>query len=182
MATGSTVAPTSLPGVCSPTSCSPASSPWPDPSDPVQYVLEMMASEPKKIRELAPEVPEHLEQAVHRALSKEPSARFAAMSELLAALGLGMMRPREMSLPPSDSSAGVNRLVVSTPNLDVAASLVRQSLTSAPNLAGSTPVSVPTGTPTGSGARPSATRTTVLVSTVVVVAVAVAAVMFRAYF
>jgi serine/threonine-protein kinase len=156
--------------------------PWPDPSDPVQYVLEMMASEPKMIRELAPEVPEHLEQAVHRALSKEPGARFATMGELLAALGLGTMRPREMSLPPSDSSAGTNRLVVSTPNLDVAASLVRHSLTSAPNLGGNTPLPVPTGTTNGFGGKPSATWTTVLVSTVVVVAVAVAAVMFRAYF
>jgi serine/threonine protein kinase len=120
--------------------------PWPDPSDPVQYVLEMMASEPKKIRELAPDVPEHLEQAVHRALSKEPSARFSTMGEL------------------------------------VAASLVRASLTSVPNLTGNTPLPLPPGTTTGSGGTPNATRTTVLVSTVVVVAVAVAAVMFRAYF
>jgi serine/threonine protein kinase len=148
--------------------------PWPDPSDPVQYVLEMMASEPKKVRELAPDVPEHLEQAVHRALSKEPAARFATMGDLLAALGLGMMRPREMSMPPSDSSGAVNRLVVSTPSLESA----RHSLT---NLVNATPL------PQLAPSRPSrptplARRTTVLVSTVVVVALAVVAVMLRSYF
>ena len=80
----------------------------------------------------------------------------------------------------SDSSAGTNRLVVSTPNLDVAASLVRQSLSSAPSFTASAPLS--TGTATGPGGKAHATRITVVVSTVVVVAVAVAAVVFRAYF
>jgi serine/threonine protein kinase len=159
--------------------------PWADPSDPVQYVLEMMASEPRKIRELAPDVPEHLEQAVHRALSKEPAARFATMGDLLAALGLGTMRPREMSMPPSDSSGAVNRLVVSTPSLESATpSLARHSLT---NLVNATPV--PQLAPTRPArAVPLARRTTVLVSTVVdtstvvVVALAVVAVMLRSYF
>ena len=153
--------------------------PWPDPSDPVQYVLEMMASEPKKIRELAPDVPEHLEQAVHRALSKDPAARFATMGDLLAALGLGMMRPREMSMPPSDSSGAVNRLVVSTPSLESAApSLARHSLS---NLVNATPL--PQLAPTRPGGRSTpARRMAVLVSTVVVVALAVAAVMLHSYF
>jgi hypothetical protein len=84
-----------------------------------------------------------------------------------------------MSMPPSDSSGAVNRLVVSTPSLESATpSLARHSLT---NLVNATPV--PQLAPTRPArAVPLARRTTVLVSTVVVVALAVVAVMLRSYF
>ena len=59
-------------------------------SSPRQVMTKHLVDTPRRLRTLRPEVPASLDDAVHRALQKDPAARWPAVAEFAAALSAGV--------------------------------------------------------------------------------------------
>jgi serine/threonine protein kinase/Tfp pilus assembly protein PilF len=59
-----------------------------------QLMAKHIAEKPRRLRALRPETPVPLEDAIHRALEKDPSRRFSSVTEFVAALRSDTARPR----------------------------------------------------------------------------------------
>jgi serine/threonine-protein kinase len=59
-----------------------------------QIMAKHIAEKPRRLRVLRPETPVPLEEAIQRALEKDPSRRFATLTEFIAALRSDTARPR----------------------------------------------------------------------------------------
>jgi serine/threonine-protein kinase len=62
--------------------------PWSATIDSVQLIAQVLTREPDPLRVRAPHVPEDIAKVVDRALSRDRTDRFAAMEDVLAALGV----------------------------------------------------------------------------------------------
>jgi eukaryotic-like serine/threonine-protein kinase len=60
--------------------------PWGSNNDALSLAAAILTAEPPPLASLVPELPVEADEAIHRALSKAPGARFATMGELVAAL------------------------------------------------------------------------------------------------
>ena len=60
--------------------------PWGRDLDALELVSKLLTSHPRPLAEVCPEVPAHVSAVVARAMEKEKAARFASMTELIAAL------------------------------------------------------------------------------------------------
>jgi serine/threonine protein kinase len=74
---------------------------------PVQFAI--LQERPKPLREMAPDVPEHIEAAVMRALSRSPSERFESMEDAANALE---------ALPGTDPQSAPTLAIVVPPPFD----------------------------------------------------------------
>jgi hypothetical protein len=80
-------------------------SPWGSPTNGAQLVTAVLTSEPPRLRDLLPDVPVVVEDAVARALAKSRDARFATMDDLVAVLEERTASPALASVPSAAFAA-----------------------------------------------------------------------------
>ena len=82
---------------------------------PRQVMIKHITEQPRRLRQLRPDVPQAVEDAVHKALDKDPSRRFHSVTDFTAALRADV-RPRRLGVARGLRGVAVLPFVNASPN------------------------------------------------------------------